>query len=297
LTARDAAQALPLLHAEGWRFDEREVRRLLRVGFALGSFEADRLEGIVFVTLYGPLAWIGNVVVRPEARGRGVAGAILKRALAEATERGVQTVRLYSVPKAVELYRRLGFVVEGRVHALYGRRAAPHGVPRAAMPAPETTAQSAPAPILDHPVEVHWGDAAKGVLSEVVRLDHEVFGASRRALFEALVEDPTFRLFVLRGDSGLLGYIGRRGEASAELGPGAVRTTGGEVAARLVDAALATHRGAVEAAVPDSNPPAVEVFVSRGFEESFVATTMRWGADAYGGHPSRVLAVGGMEKG
>ena len=60
----------------------------------------------------GVRAWIEDVVVDNQARGKGVGGALNRAALAEAERRGAKTVDLTSRPSreaANRLYQRLGF--------------------------------------------------------------------------------------------------------------------------------------------------------------------------------------------
>ena len=67
----------------------------------------------VFRIPTGIRAWIEDVVVDSEARGRGVGEALTREALRIATERGARTVELTSRPSreaANRLYQRLGFV-------------------------------------------------------------------------------------------------------------------------------------------------------------------------------------------
>jgi len=76
-------------------------------GTVLGS-----LTLVVFRIPTGLRAWIEDVVVDGEARGRGVGEALNRAALARAAERGCRTVDLTSRPTrevANRLYRRLGF--------------------------------------------------------------------------------------------------------------------------------------------------------------------------------------------
>lgn len=66
----------------------------------------------VFAIPTGVRAWIEDVVTDEAARGRGVATALVRRALALATEAGARTVDLTSRPDreaANRLYARLGF--------------------------------------------------------------------------------------------------------------------------------------------------------------------------------------------
>lgn len=80
-----------------------------------------RLDGVIHgsltLTVYplptGPKAWIEDVVVDDEARGRGLGEALSRAALDAARASGAKEVDLTSRPKreaANRLYQRLGFV-------------------------------------------------------------------------------------------------------------------------------------------------------------------------------------------
>ena len=68
---------------------------------------------VIFHIPTGVCAWIEDVVVDADARGKGVGEALNKFALAEAKRQGATTVDLTSRPSreaANRLYQRLGFV-------------------------------------------------------------------------------------------------------------------------------------------------------------------------------------------
>jgi ribosomal protein S18 acetylase RimI-like enzyme len=78
--------------------------------------EEGRIVGMltlaVFMLPTGVRAWIEDVVVDDEARGAGVASALVGEALERAEQRGARTVDLTSRPDreaANRLYQRLGF--------------------------------------------------------------------------------------------------------------------------------------------------------------------------------------------
>lgn len=78
---------------------------------------ADAILGSMTLVLFriptAMRAWIEDVVVDAGARGKGVGGALNRRALEIAAERGARTVDLTSRPSreaANRLYQRLGFV-------------------------------------------------------------------------------------------------------------------------------------------------------------------------------------------
>ncbi|HXQ91247.1 MAG TPA: GNAT family N-acetyltransferase [Acidimicrobiales bacterium] len=76
-------------------------------GAILGS-----LTLVVFSAPTGPRAWIEDVVVAPETRGRGVGAALVLEAMDRAAAAGCRTVDLTSRPSreaANRLYVRLGF--------------------------------------------------------------------------------------------------------------------------------------------------------------------------------------------
>lgn len=82
----------------------------------LGARVDDRMVGTltlaVFPLLTGTRAWIEDVVVEPESRGRGVATALVEEALRRAERIECRTVDLTSRPSRVEanrLYEKLGF--------------------------------------------------------------------------------------------------------------------------------------------------------------------------------------------
>ncbi|HEY7931392.1 MAG TPA: GNAT family N-acetyltransferase [Acidimicrobiales bacterium] len=69
---------------------------------------------VVFTIPTGVRAWIEDVVVDADMRGRGVGVALTQAAMAEAKARGARTIDLTSRPSrtaAHELYQKLGFVV------------------------------------------------------------------------------------------------------------------------------------------------------------------------------------------
>ena len=82
----------------------------------LVAVDAEVIVGSMTLVLFriptGMRAWIEDVVVDGEARGKGVGAALNRRALEIAANRGARTVDLTSRPSreaANRLYKRLGF--------------------------------------------------------------------------------------------------------------------------------------------------------------------------------------------
>ena len=63
-----------------------------------------------------PDAHIGRMAVLKECRGQGVGGAILRKLMARATERGDREIVLSAQVRAVRFYREHGFETTGEVY-------------------------------------------------------------------------------------------------------------------------------------------------------------------------------------
>ena len=89
----------------------------MRIALLLAYGDDGQILGTLTLVSYrvssGPKARIEDVIVDEAARGQGVGEALVREALRRATELGVRTVELTSMPyreAANRLYRRLGFV-------------------------------------------------------------------------------------------------------------------------------------------------------------------------------------------
>jgi predicted N-acetyltransferase YhbS len=70
--------------------------------------------GCLLMTDHDGNSDVEAVAVPPEARGRGISGNLLRHALVDARERGVETSTLVSTPRGLPVYERLGFRALGR---------------------------------------------------------------------------------------------------------------------------------------------------------------------------------------
>lgn len=106
----DAVHAFLTTHAYWARGVSREVvERSVRHSWCLGAYAGGRQVG--FARLVGDratYAWLCDVFVLPEARGRGTGDALVAAAVARARQDGVRRVVL-ATADAHGLYRRHGF--------------------------------------------------------------------------------------------------------------------------------------------------------------------------------------------
>jgi GNAT superfamily N-acetyltransferase len=102
---------MELAQDEEWVCDLWEFEFLFRT-FPGGCFVArygGRPAGFITAIRYGTSGWVGNLIVRPELRGRGVGSLLMERALAALDEAGTATVWLTASRSGKPLYEKLGF--------------------------------------------------------------------------------------------------------------------------------------------------------------------------------------------
>ncbi len=111
----------------------READRDGRDGEAthLVAVDEGRVLGTCRLLFHGRVARLGRLVVEPEARGRGIAAAILVEADRRSLDAGAESISLHAQTRAISLYLRDGyreagspFVEEGIEHVAMEKRLA-----------------------------------------------------------------------------------------------------------------------------------------------------------------------------
>lgn len=265
LAVQELSQAPALLAPEGWDFSVDELRRLHKTGGAVGAFDGGRLAGFLTFTDVPPIRWIGNVVVSPHLRGKGVGARMVEKAVEDAPRAG-----LYAVEKAVTLYERLGFVAAGEAFAFRAEAAKP-------------LRPSATEPI------------TRADLLDVARYDRHETALDRGILVRELVNAYPDSARLVRQKGLVVGYgIAKTSPGLTELGPIVAATP--RIAEDLVDALLAATPGPHEVTVLGANRHGVGNVEARGFVKRFRAVVMHrgkgpaWKAGA-------LAAAAGLEKG
>jgi GNAT superfamily N-acetyltransferase len=88
----------------------------------LVAYDGEEAVGCLGTIDTGDDCCVTGVATPPEHRGRGIAGWLLRRALAEARERGLKTASLQATRAGAPLYERLGFVDFGFIEMWELRR-------------------------------------------------------------------------------------------------------------------------------------------------------------------------------
>ena len=227
----DCSTFLALARSEGWVCDQWELDFLLR-SFPRGCFvwrEQGVAQAFITASNYGESGWIGNLIVTPLLRGKGVGTKLMHESLAVLEQSGVKTVWLTASPEGEPLYGKLGFRSVDTVRRWRGEGAA------ASAPA------GAHEPALVSSIDMlGWGDNRGPALAML---------AARGVL---LLEEGGFLICHSCGDGVQLGPWGSRSPAAATRLLERVLSSGGKRVPLFLD-------------VPQQNLAAEAMLCAQGF--------------------------------
>lgn len=204
-----------------------------------------RIVGGACCASFGETGWIGALGVVPRARGRGTGSALTDACVEWLREQGATTVLLHATDAGRPVYRRLGFVDEGRSRAWRGGPASPR--PGARLRA------------------LRAGDRAA-----IRALDQAITGERRDPVLDAI--SPLTGLAAER-DGRLRGYL-----LSSPWGAGpAVLADDEACGLELLSAARGATQGPSILTLPDDNTAGVAALESWGFRAVNHAERMRLG--------------------
>ncbi|MCG6924481.1 MAG: GNAT family N-acetyltransferase [Acidobacteria bacterium] len=224
--------------------------------------------GMVTTTSFGPSGWIGNLIVEPEFRSRGIGRALMERALESLRDKGAVTVRLEADPPGIPLYRKLGFEDEFESCRL-------------ALPA------SGPGPRPDGPAAEAMRPAD---LDEVTALDSEIVGPDRRRFLELKLSVAELALVRRRERRVVASLLASPTDRGLRISPCVAREPAD--ARALIATAIAAARGrAVLVGLPARNTEGLEMLAQMGFVPGASSRRMRRGPPVDPGDPTRVFAI------
>lgn len=275
LRERDIDRAIALTDLEHWGYTRPDFLRLLALS-PKGCFAAEtggRVVGVLSTTSYGPVAYLGAVIVDPSRRGQGVGERMTRTALRHLDATGVETVVLYAYLNVIPFYEKLGFRREYENVRWEGPRVA--------------SGPSSGRPV--RPSEL-------GALSG---FDATFFGASRRSLLERLATEFPESFLIAEERGTIVGYIvGNPSGDACEIGPWVAdpdHTTAYSELFRGLQAATEATRFAFSA--PEANPYVREFAKGIGHDEVFRTVRMFRGENSFRGRPEGIWGLAGLEKG
>jgi GNAT superfamily N-acetyltransferase len=234
----DAQQAL--VELAGWNQTRRDLERLLDHqphGCFAGVLDGRPVATVTTTSHGASLAWIGMMLVHPDYRRRGVATALMERAVEALRRQGIACLKLDATPDGAAVYSRIGFESECGLHR-YARAGRATGA---------GASTSRPAGLV--PTGRDW---------TIPMVDEVAFGADRSAWLMRLAADS--RVEVVAGGYGML----RPGRRAAYLGPVVAETPA--AAHRVVERLLEGVHAPLLWDLPDANPAATQLARALGFE-------------------------------
>lgn len=286
MTADDFPFAVALTDTERWGFTVEDFERYLALspdGCFVVEHEGDR-AGLLTTCLYGPVGWIGNVIVSSKLRGKNLGGALIAHAIGYLEAAGARGVRLWAYENTVALYKKYGFADDG----LRSRRWIGYG---------HTKHES-------EPVRAPKGCAVFPLnaltLPSVFPLDRGAFGADRARVLERIaLDNPKGGLLARAGDGAPAGFLlAKMSPKGCEVGPWVVDPKHAAWAVPcLVQAAVEKLAGqSVELGVYTGRADVEELLGDHGFHAGFETVRMTRG-QAPSEEVGAICAIGALEKG
>lgn len=275
MVSKDFGFARHLTETVGWNYSIDDFERLLYYE-PEGCFVAEQNGepvGIVTTTTYGKLAWVGSLIVLEHYRGRGVGSELTKHAIRYLKTKGVETIRLDAVPKAIPLYKRLGFKEEYDSLRFTGT-------------GQKMTCQRV-------------SKMENKDLESVVRFDIRFFGANRERVLRRVYKDFQDLCFVSFTDGKLTVYMmAKRGLNEIKVGPWICDPKHIEIAEELLKAILNEAKGMkMWVGIPGGNKKGVNILKKYGFVDEPKSVRMYRGKRDYVGLVDGVFGIGAPEKG
>lgn len=231
--------------------------------------------GTATTTIYeDKVAWIGMVLVHPNAQRRGIGRALLEHCIAFLKPR-VACIKLDATPLGKTLYDTLGFKDEWTLKRW--------GTNHAELPAT--------------PMQYRVRRWQEGDHEAIQVLDADAFGVLRWPMMHRLTWQPSRALIHLTPKQRVSAFgVVRKGARAHYLGPVAANSiaAAGPLIKSLV---LALPNERIFWDIPDANTGAVELAQRLGFQPQRPFIRMFLGENKWPGDPQRIFALAGPEIG
>ncbi len=256
MLVEDFAFAISITDLMHWDLTEADFAFMLKLepeGCFVLLDDSEKV-GIATTVSFGQVGWFGNLIVLGDKRKKGGGSLLVNHALRYLTAKNVKTVGLYAYPDKIPFYTRLGFKYDSDFIVLKGKG-------------------------ISSSVVADVSKAERHDLEQIVDLDKNCFGASRRKVLEPILLDPSNICYVFLQDKQLLGFAAATVyDKTAELGPVVCTPGRSDVAISLLNAALNRLRSyEVSLCIHKREASILDTLTKHGFSESFRVSRMFFG--------------------
>lgn len=255
MTSSDFSFALRLTDTMHWDLTERDFKFVLALEpeGCLVALDDNRKVGITTTAHFDKIGTIGNVIVDPHYRSKGIGAQLVKEAINYLSKKSVATVALYAYMDTVSFYEKLGFKADSCFIRLAGQGEESY---------------------LDT-------NTIRGMtqrdLKDAIDFDRACMGWNREKLLRRIFADSKDLCFVARRQNKLLGFI-MADRYRQEIGPLMCRADSDDEAISLLKAVLGNLEGIeVRIGVSEARHRIVDALVDLGFKEEFRVTLMHLG--------------------
>jgi ribosomal protein S18 acetylase RimI-like enzyme len=275
MTHEDTSFALSLTDSLGWGNTKDEFERLLSYE-PEGCFIASEREehiGMVTSVSYGKVGWIGNVIVIPGYRNKGMGTKLMVQAMDYLKNKSVKTIELDAEQKAMSLYNRLGFkaVCKSLRFSGEGKFISTDNIKQ----------------------------MSESDIDNVVGLDSRIFGANRHKVIKKIYQKFPDLCFVSYKNQKLIGYImARERKDDYQIGPWICQSDLPDSAEGLLKAALKKLMGnKIRIGTLELNKHSVTMIKKYCFNEIEYSVRMYYGEKKESGDVRGEFAIGAPDKG
>lgn len=295
MTADDIEFADSIRALVGWNQTLQDWKRFLSLE-PEGCFVAERdgtPAGTATTCVYGSeLAWIGMVLVHPNARRQGIGKALLTHCIDHLKQRGARCIKLDATPLGKAVYLPLGFEEEWTLTRW--ERAVSPKILDTILPLPPGEGRG------EGSVRGEWLRSWNASdLDWGAPMDSKIFGTSRARLLDRIARDSA-RGFVVRDSSGhqnagAYGFL-RDGARAKYLGP--IIASAPALAAEVIHSLLdGLNDHSVFWDIPDQNTAAITIARDLGFTPQRTLTRMFLGGNVPCGDVNQMFAIVAPEVG
>jgi len=255
MTPNDFAFAIELTDTMHWDLTEGDFKfvMMLEPEGCLVALDGAKRVGITTTAHFGKVGSIGNVIVDPSYRSKGIGAQLVKEAIKYLSMQSAATIALYAYLDTVKFYEKIGFKADLDFISFAGQG------------------------IRNQEGESTIRRMTQRDLENAIDFDRACMGWNRGRLLRRIFTDSKDLCFAARKENRQLGFI-MADWYRQEIGPLMCRVDSDDEAISLLKTVLGRLKGIeVGIGVSEARQRVLDALVDLGFKEEFRVTLMHLG--------------------